>query len=132
MNVPQTWVEALIALTIVVLALEIQVGGRGPIWRHPWSLPATLGLLHGLGFASALFEAGLPEGEIPLALFGFNLGLEVGQLAVIALAYLVFRLFRGLVPSGLRDNRAIPAYVIGSLAAYWVIERTFAAIGIVV
>lgn len=130
-NVPQTWVEALIAVTIVVLALEIQAGGRGPIWRHPWSLPATLGLLHGLGFASALFEAGLPEGEIPLALFGFNLGLELGQLAVIAVAYLVYRAFRGFVPEGLRDNRSIPAYVIGSLAAFWVIERTFAALGFV-
>lgn len=131
-TVPQTWVEALIALTIVVLALEIQVGGRGPIWRHPWSLPATLGLLHGLGFASALFEAGLPADEIPLALFGFNLGLELGQLAVIAAAYLAYRAFRGLVPDSLRDNRLVPAYAIGSLAAFWVIERTVAALGVAV
>lgn len=132
LNVPQTWVEALIALTIVVLALEIQVGGHGPIWRHPWLLPATLGLLHGLGFASALFEAGLPEGEIPLALLGFNVGLEVGQLAVIAVAYVAYRVFRGIIPAGLRDSPTVPAYVIGSLAAYWVIERTLSALGVVV
>ncbi len=130
-SVPQALVEALIALTIVVLALEIQAGGRGLVWKHPWALPASLGLLHGLGFASVLFEAGLPASEIPLALLGFNLGLEVGQLAVIACAYVVFRLFRGLMPESLRDNRSIPAYAIGSIAAYWTIERTLAAFGIV-
>jgi hydrogenase/urease accessory protein HupE len=130
-TVPQALVEALIAMTIVALALEIQSGAHGPIWKHPWALPAALGLLHGLGFASVLFDAGLPADEIPLALFGFNLGLEVGQLGVIACAWLVYRVFRGAVPTGWRDNRTIPAYMIGSLAAYWVIERTLAAFGIV-
>ncbi|MEM7435395.1 MAG: HupE/UreJ family protein [Myxococcota bacterium] len=132
LSVPQTWVEALIAMTIVALALEIQLGRHGPIWRHPWSLPAFLGLLHGLGFASALFEAGLPADEIPMALFGFNLGLEFGQLGVIFVAWVVYRAFRGVLPSALRDNRAVPAYLIGSLAAYWVIERTLAALGLII
>ena len=130
-TVPQALVEALIAMTIMVLALEIQSGSHGPVWKHPWSLPAALGLLHGLGFASVLFDAGLPADEIPLALFGFNLGLEVGQLGVIACAWLIYRVFRGAVPTAWRDNRAIPAYAIGSLAAYWVIERTLAGFGIV-
>ncbi|MEM7138217.1 MAG: HupE/UreJ family protein [Myxococcota bacterium] len=129
-SVPQAWVEALIAVTIVALALEIQLGRRGPIWRHPWSLPAFLGLLHGLGFASALFEAGLPADEIPLALFGFNLGLEFGQLGVILVAWIAYRAFRGALPTRLRGNRAVPAYLIGSLAAYWVIERTLSALGL--
>jgi hypothetical protein len=129
-EVPQALVEALIAMTIVVLALEIQSGGHGPVWKHPWSLPAALGLLHGLGFASVLFDAGLPAEEIPLALFGFNLGLEVGQLGVIACAWLIYRVLRGAVPTVWRDNRTVPAYAIGSLAAYWVIERTLAAFGI--
>ena len=130
-TVPQALVEALIAMTIIVLALEIQSGGHGPIWKHPWSLPAALGLLHGLGFASVLFDAGLPADEIPIALFGFNVGLEVGQLGVIACAWLIYRVFRGAMPTGWRDNLTVPAYMIGSLAAYWVIERTLAAFGIV-
>lgn len=130
-SVPQALVEALIALTIVVLALEIQNGGKGLVWKHPWSLPASLGLLHGLGFASVLFDAGLPQSEIPLALLGFNLGLEVGQLAVIAIAFVAYRLVRSLIPARLRDDPTIPAYAIGSIAAYWTIERTLSAFGIV-
>jgi len=129
-TVPQALVEALIAMTIVVLALEIQSGEHGPVWKHPWLLPASLGLLHGLGFASVLFDAGLPSDEIPLALLGFNLGLEAGQLGVIGLAYAGFRLLHAAWPTSLSQNRAIPAYAIGSLAAYWVIERTLSALGV--
>jgi hypothetical protein len=125
-------VEAMIAMTIVVLALEIQSGHQGPVWKHPWTLPGILGLLHGLGFASVLFDAGLPADEIPLALLGFNLGLEVGQLGVIAAAWLSFAAIRSALPSSWRSNRTVPAYVIGSLAAFWVIERTLAAFGTVI
>ena len=131
-SVPMALVEALIALTIVVLALEIQSGQQGPVWKHPWTLPGALGLLHGLGFASVLFDAGLPADEIPLALFGFNLGLEIGQLGVIAVAGLSFAVVRRVLPSGWQANRTVPAYIIGSLAAFWVIERTLAAFGFVV
>jgi len=127
-TVPQMLVEAMIAMTIVVLALEIQSGGQGPVWKHPWTLPGVLGLLHGLGFASVLFDAGLPADEIPLALLGFNLGLEVGQLGVIAVAWLSFAAIRSALPMSWRSNRTIPAYVIGSLAAFWVIERTLLAL----
>ncbi len=128
-QVPQAVVEALIALTIVVLALEIQSGKHGLVWKHPWALPGALGLLHGLGFASVFFEAGLPADEIPLALLGFNLGLELGQLGVIAVAAAAFVAVRSALPKGWRSNRTVPAYVIGSLAAFWVIERTLAALG---
>ncbi|MGB3049445.1 MAG: HupE/UreJ family protein [Polyangiales bacterium] len=131
-SLPTALVEASIALTIVVLALEIQSGKHGPVWKHPWILPGALGLLHGLGFASVLFDAGLPSDEIPLALLGFNLGLEVAQLGVIAVAWLSFTALRSALPSTWRGNRTIPAYVIGSLAAFWFIERMFAAFGIVV
>ena len=124
-SVPMAQVEALIALTIVVLALEIQSGQRGPVWKHPSTLPGALGLLHGLGFASVLFDAGLPTDEIPLALIGFNLGLEVGQLGVIAAAGLSFAVIRRVLPASWQSNRIIPAYIIGSLAAFWVIQRTF-------
>lgn len=130
LSVPQAIVEALIALTIVVLALEIQSGRHGPVWKHPWALPGSLGLLHGLGFASVLFDAGLPSDEIPLALLGFNLGLELGQLVVIAIAWVSYSAVRSAIPTGWRGNRSLPAYVIGSLAAFWVIERTLAALGV--
>ena len=129
LSVPQTLVEALIAMTIVVLALEIQSGNHGPVWRHPWTLPGSLGLLHGLGFASVLFDAGLPSDEIPLAQLGFNLGLEVGQLGVIAVAGVLYMLLRPVVPRRWHETATVPAYVIGSLAAFWVIERTLAALG---
>lgn len=131
-SLPMMLVEALIALTIVVLALEIQSGRRGPVWKHPWTLPGALGLLHGLGFASVLFDAGLPSDEIPLALLGFNLGLELGQLGVIAVAWLSFAALRSALPTSWQSSRTIPAYIIGSLAAFWVIERTLAAFGLVV
>lgn len=124
-SVPGAPIEALIALTILVLALEIDSGRRGPVWKHPWALPGALGLLHGLGFASVLFDAGLPPDEIPLALLGFNLGLEIGQLGVIAVAALCFAAIRTALPPAWQNNRIVPAYVIGSLAAFWVIERTF-------
>ena len=123
-------VEALIAMTIVVLALEIQSGRHGPVWKHPWLLPGSLGLLHGLGFASVLFDAGLPSGEIPLALLGFNVGLELGQLGVIAVAWASYAAVRSAIPAGWRGNRALPAYVIGSLAAFWVIERALVVFGV--
>ncbi len=131
-DVPQALVEAMIAMTIVVLALEIQSSRHGPVWKHPWTLPGALGLLHGLGFASVLFDAGLPSEEIPLALLGFNLGLELGQLGVIAVAWACYAAVRSAIPAGWRANRSIPAYVIGSLAAFWVIERTLAAFGVAV
>jgi hydrogenase/urease accessory protein HupE len=129
-SLPMALVEALIALTIVVLALEIQSGHQGLVWRHPWTLPGALGLLHGLGFASVLFDAGLPADEIPLALLGFNLGLEVGQLGVIAAAGASYAAIRSALPSDRRTNRTLAAYAIGSLAAFWVIERTLAALGV--
>ena len=131
-SLPAALVEVSIALTIVVLALEIQSGKHGLVWKHPWTLPGMLGLLHGLGFASVLFDAGLPSEEIPLALLGFNLGLEVAQLGVVAVAWLSFKAVRSALPSTWRSSPTIPAYVIGSLAAFWVIERMFAAFGIVV
>jgi hydrogenase/urease accessory protein HupE len=131
-SLPTALVEALIALTIVVLALEIRSGQQGMVWRHPWTLPGALGLLHGLGFASVLFDAGLPTGEIPLALLGFNLGLEVGQLGVIAAAGASYAAIRSAIPSDQRANPTVAAYAIGSLAAFWVIERILAAFGVVV
>ena len=86
-------------------------------------MAAAFGLLHGFGFAGALAEVGLPSGEIPLSLLGLNLGIEVGQLAFVALVLAGWRLLvraRAPVPTWLR---AAPAYGIGILAAYWCLDR---------
>ena len=81
----------------------------------------VFGLLHGMGFAGALKEIGLPDGEIPMALLSFNLGIEFGQLAfVILLGILTFLVHR----AGLSLPKRLAIYVMGSLAAYWVIDRS--------
>ena len=86
-NVPTAPVELTIALSIVFLASELL---RDPLHRshitqnYPWLVAFCFGLLHGLGFAGALAEIGLPHGEIPLALFAFNVGVELGQLGFVA------------------------------------------------
>lgn len=119
-------VEALIAFSILVLAAELlrkQKGRATFFHRYPWSLAFGFGLLHGLGFAGALVEAGLPVGEIPLALFSFNLGIELGQLLFIAAILMLRLLLQALPMPQLIKRMEIPAYVIGSLAAFWVYER---------
>jgi hydrogenase/urease accessory protein HupE len=135
-NVPQTPVEAAIALSIVFVAVEIVHSRHGRVGlaaRMPWVVAFVFGLLHGLGFAGALRETGLPEHAIPLALAFFNIGVEAGQLLFIAAVFVVFRLLRGLIRYGdapvdswqVASRVSLPAaYVIGSLAAFWVFERT--------
>jgi hypothetical protein len=81
------------------------------------------GLLHGLGFAGALAEIGLPEGEIPFALFAFNVGIESGQLAFVALALAILAVLRRLRVRWPAPILQLPAYAIGSLAAFWFFER---------
>jgi hydrogenase/urease accessory protein HupE len=128
-------VEAVIALSIVFLASEILVPPDGPpslMQRAPWIVAFSFGLLHGMGFASALREIGLPESDILLALLSFNLGVEAGQLLFVA-AVLVFAVsLRQIAPRALAGLRApgapgltIAAYAIGSIAAFWTIERVW-------
>jgi hypothetical protein len=94
--------------------------------RFPWAVAFSFGLLHGLGFAGALAEVGLPPADIPLALLSFNLGIEAGQLAFCAVALMLYRELRHLqLPSLMREPR-LAAYTIGSLAAFWLIERAAA------
>jgi hydrogenase/urease accessory protein HupE len=123
-NIPQKPVEAVIALSILFVAMEIvhwKQGRPGITRRWPWLVAFTFGLLHGFGFAGALSEIGLPEHAIPLALLFFNLGVEAGQLMFIA-AVLV--LWAGLKRVSLpRWAWRAPVYGIGSLAAFWTIER---------
>ena len=126
---PSAPVEFLIALSVLALAVELARPARDlRSNRLPWLLAGGFGLLHGLGFAGALLEVGLPEGEIPLALLSFNLGIEAGQVLFVvgALAFLrVLRIAR--LPERLPPWTAqVPVYVMGSFAAMWCIERMLA------
>jgi hydrogenase/urease accessory protein HupE len=128
-RVPAAPVEATIALSIVFLATELVRGGaRQTVARsYPWLVAFTFGLLHGLGFAGALAEVGLPQGEIPLALFGFNVGVELGQLAFVTAVLSLARLAR-LMPWRMPAWAAgAVGYAIGSLATFWVFARLVSA-----
>jgi hydrogenase/urease accessory protein HupE len=140
-HVPSKPVEATIALSIVFVACEIvhrRQGRSGLTEMWPWVIAFSFGLLHGLGFAGALREVGLPQNAIPLALLFFNIGVELGQLlfigivmAVITLAVRAAREFgqRNVAPQSVFawcEN--ISAYAIGAVAAFWLIERTLSFI----
>src|SRR4051794_15362719 len=128
-RVPSKPVEAIIALSIAFLAVEIlnaRAGKPGIAARAPWIVAFAFGLLHGFGFAGALSEIGIPAGHIPISLLFFNLGVETGQLlfvaAVMALAAAV-RFARLPLPPW---ASLVPPYVIGSLAMAWFVQRVFA------
>ncbi len=91
--------------------------------RAPWAVAAGFGLLHGLGFAGALAEVGLPTAEIPLALFSFNVGIELGQLAFVGAVLLVAAALRRVPVAWPRWAQAVPAYGIGTMAAFWFLQR---------
>lgn len=128
-HVPQAPVEAVIALSIVFVAAEIihaWSGRKGLTAQAPWIVAFTFGLLHGFGFAGALNEVGLPQGQIPVALLFFNLGVEAGQLLFIGAALSVKGIigyFRVPLP---RWVELVPTYAIGSVAMFWVIQRVAA------
>jgi hydrogenase/urease accessory protein HupE len=129
-HAPRPPVEATIALSIVFLARELlrDSANRSTITQgYPWLVAFSFGLLHGLGFAGALAEIGLPQGEIPLALFSFNVGVESGQLAFIAAVLSVGYLARILLPRTRAWAVRAAAYGIGCTASLWVFERLAAA-----
>lgn len=124
--VPGPPVEATIALSILFLASELVKVNRGQpslTATRPWLVAFTFGLLHGLGFAGALADVGLPQHEIPLALLMFNVGVELGQVAFVAVVLaFVFALRKVRIQSS-AGSRQLPAYGIGAMAAFWFIER---------
>jgi hydrogenase/urease accessory protein HupE len=125
-HVPQRPVEAIIALSIVFVAGEIAHGRQGRpglTARWPWVVAFTFGLLHGFGFAGALQEVGLPEQAIPVALFFFNVGVELGQLLFVAAVVALGSAARRFPLPWPAWAWRVPAYGIGALAAYWTIER---------
>ncbi|HMO46154.1 MAG TPA: HupE/UreJ family protein [Rubrivivax sp.] len=130
-HVPGAPVEAAIALSILLLACEIVRVRRGQsslTQRWPWLVAFSFGLLHGFGFAGALSEIGLPPGDIPLALFAFNIGVEAGQLVFIGAVLGLRAAARHLRLPAMVTRRAEPAatFAIGTLAAFWLLERVFA------
>ena len=120
--------NAAIALSILFLGPEIVRVWRGEASftiRHPWVVAFAFGLLHGFGFASGLSTVGMPKAEIPLALLMFNIGVELGQLVFVVLMLLSYRSLEVLQFRWPRWVELAPGYAIGSLGAFWVIQRTF-------
>lgn len=125
-EVPVLPLNAAIALSILFLGPEIVRSWRGEssfTIRHPWVVAFAFGLLHGFGFASALTSAGLPRHELPLALVSFNVGVELGQLGFIALVLALERAFHILEVRWPRWAQALPGYTVGSLGAFWTVQR---------
>ena len=125
---PGAPVEAVIALSIVFLAIELvhNLEGKQTLTsRKPWIVAFSFGLLHGFGFAGALSDIGLPQQDIPLTLAFFNVGVELGQIMFVVVVLLFLRIVN------LKSNwpaymKKIPAYAIGSIAAFWMIQRVVA------
>ena len=125
---PEAVIEWLIALSIWVLAFELSRPGKhSRLWQRPWYLAALFGLLHGMGFAGALAETGLPQLHLPTALLFFNVGIELGQLAFIALLTVVGTFVLRL--SQASWIKIAPVYVLGAVSTYWLLDRTGALLG---
>ena len=121
---PVALVDFTIALSIFVLAVELTREGRNDLlWRNPWWLAGGFGLLHGMGFAGALAETGLPQDNLPLALLFFNVGIEIGQIAFILVVLALWWLVRKPLAPWQAQLRWVPVYMLGGLSAMWCIER---------
>ncbi len=125
-------IEFLIAASVFILAVELASDRAEPglLHRQPWLMAGGFGLLHGLGFAGALADVGLPDGEIPLALLAFNVGIELGQLAFVCAVMLAWGVLEPVLGRGRLPGWAAraPVYALGSLAAYWCFERAAALV----
>lgn len=124
-TVPQRPIEFLIAASVLLLAVEL---ARDPqqdtlLRRLPWAMAMLFGLLHGFGFAGALAEAGLPAGDVPLALFAFNGGIEIGQLGFVGVVLAIAATASRWLPAAIRRSPRPAVYAMGILAAFWCYER---------
>lgn len=125
-GVPESAVNAAIALSIVFVGVEmlrVDRGEGGLTSRYPWIVAFAFGLLHGFGFADGLARLGLPDAVLPLGLLAFNLGVEIGQFGFVFLVLMLAWAFRTLQVRWPRWSLPLPAYGIGSLAAFWFIGR---------
>ena len=131
LKLAQPPVEALISLSIVFLAAEALREQKGCMTRAPWVVSALFGLLHGMGFAGALADIGLPEGSAIMALMLFNVGIEIGQLMVVVTAMLLVAAVSRIAVID-RSNRMVTNFIkaplmgAGCIAGYWFIERVLA------
>jgi hydrogenase/urease accessory protein HupE len=131
-NAPVVPLNAAIALSILFLGPEIVRSWRGETSftiRDPWVVAFAFGLLHGFGFASALTSAGLPRADLPPALLSFNFGVEIGQVSFVTFVLLLERSFRVLEIRWPRFAEALPGYTVGSLGAYWTVQRVAILLG---
>jgi hydrogenase/urease accessory protein HupE len=125
-HVPGEPVEACIALSIIFVAAEIvrvREGKSALTARHPWIAAFAFGLLHGFGFAGALSEIGVPDQAVPVALLFFNVGVELGQLLFIAATLALMAIVKQLRVPTVDLAWRIPPYLIGSAAAFWLLQR---------
>ncbi len=125
-GVPERPLNACIALSIVFVGVEIikqQRGEAGLTARYPWAVAFTFGLVHGIGFASALAGLGLERRLLPAALLFFNIGVEIGQLAFVLLVLALIWAHRRLDAVLPRWGNALPAYAIGSVSMFWFFGR---------
>ncbi|MFG0275638.1 MAG: HupE/UreJ family protein [Phycisphaerales bacterium] len=132
-HAPGDLLNALIAMSILFLGPEIVRAHRGETSvaiRHPWIVAFAFGLLHGFGFATGLQELGLPQGDIPLALLAFNLGVEAGQLGFVAALLAVGASLATIGLSSAGAMRLAGAYAIGSLGVFWTIDRIAVGLGL--
>lgn len=126
---PVALVEFTIALSIFVLAVELTRKARNDVlWRNPWWLAGGFGLLHGMGFAGALADTGLPQDNLPLALLFFNVGIEIGQIVFILVAFAIWFVVRKPLAPWQERLLPVPVYVLGTLSAMWCIERGLEAL----
>ena len=124
--------NALIALSILFVAPEAiraQRGEESLTTRYPWVVAFAFGLLHGMGFANGLSTLGLDKGALLAALVLFNIGVEIGQLAFIAVVLALRRAFRLMAIQWARPVALIPSYAIGALGAMWTIQYAAVVFG---
>jgi len=126
---PVELVEFAIAVSIFVLAVELtRTAKHDALWRNPWWLAGGFGLLHGMGFAGALAETGLPQDNLPLALLFFNIGIEIGQIAFILVVWAIWYVIRKPLAPWQDRLLPVPVYILGALSVMWCIERGLAAL----
>lgn len=122
-TVGAAYIEAMIALSIVFLARELLIDKESITKKHIEIVAFIFGLLHGFGFSSSLRSIGLPQDEIPLSLFSFNAGIELGQiLFILVVSFLLYNLKKYLLKSELKIKIPL-AYFIGTISSFWLIER---------
>ena len=125
-NIGVAYIEAMIALSILFLARELLTDKHSFTKSHLGVVSFTFGLLHGFGFSTVLKSIGLPQDEIPLSLFSFNMGIEVGQVTFVVVVTLLLRLFAKYIVNAQQSKHTAIAYFIGALSSYWLIDRVLA------